>query len=289
MSRAPEVIVALDFPDPDSAWTLVERLPTDTWYKVGLELFTRGGPPVVERLVREGRNVFLDLKLHDIPNTVAGAVRSASRLGARLLTVHASGGEAMLRAAAEAADATGSDGRLRLLAITVLTSLDDEALRAVMGPDATVELGFPAQPRYIAAWVQGPGTVWLDDLSLREAVPPALSLSLDQPEYDSLDRVGVATVDTSRLMAPASVRLVLASASGEAVGTLSVPFRPQDEVAAEPNGLLSLVAPANLNSCRLVLKPANLPAGDYVLTVALLDAQGAALGEASTRFRRLPG
>ena len=139
MSREPDVIVALDFPDPESAWALVERLPTDTWYKVGLELFTRGGPPVVERLVREGRNVFLDLKLHDIPNTVAGAVRSASRLGARLLTVHASGGEAMLRAAAEAADAAGSDGRLRLLAITVLTSLDDEALAAVMGPDATVE------------------------------------------------------------------------------------------------------------------------------------------------------
>ena len=73
MSRNPDVIVALDFPDPDAAWDLVERLPADTWYKVGLELFTRAGPPVVERLVGEGRNVFLDLKLHDIPNTVAGA------------------------------------------------------------------------------------------------------------------------------------------------------------------------------------------------------------------------
>jgi orotidine-5'-phosphate decarboxylase len=144
----PEVIVALDYPDPDSAWALVKRLPVETWYKVGLELFTRAGPPVVERLVGEGRNVFLDLKLHDIPNTVAGAVRSASRLGARLLTVHAAGGEAMLRAAAIAAresahsaDARGAAeaARVRLLAITVLTSLDDGSLPAVFGPGASVE------------------------------------------------------------------------------------------------------------------------------------------------------
>lgn len=134
MVRRPEVIVALDFPDPESAWSLVEQLPDDTWYKVGLELYTRAGPPVVERLVGEGRNVFLDLKLHDIPNTVAGAVRSASRLGAQLLTVHSAGGEAMLRAASDAAA-----GRLRLLAITVLTSLDDAALSAVFGPGASVE------------------------------------------------------------------------------------------------------------------------------------------------------
>jgi orotidine-5'-phosphate decarboxylase len=146
VSRIPDVIVALDFPDPDAAWNLVERLPVDTWYKVGLELFTRAGPPVVERLVGEGRNVFLDLKLHDIPNTVAGAVKSASRLGARLLTVHAAGGESMLRAAAQAAaessNSDGADGttdRLRLLAITVLTSLDEAALSAVIGPGASVE------------------------------------------------------------------------------------------------------------------------------------------------------
>lgn len=148
MAGRPEVIVALDYPDSESAWALVEKLPVDTWYKVGLELFTRAGPPVVERLVGEGRNVFLDLKLHDIPNTVAGAVRSSSRLGARLLTVHAAGGQAMLQAAADAAAeaaATGNgpgapvDDRLRLLAITVLTSLDDLSLPAVFGQGATVE------------------------------------------------------------------------------------------------------------------------------------------------------
>ena len=141
MSDRPEVIVALDYPDPELAWDLVAQLPERTWFKVGLELFTRSGPPVVERLVGEGRHVFLDLKLHDIPNTVAGAVQAVGRLGVRLLTVHGSGGEAMLRAAAESAAQSNqeSGGDLRLLAITVLTSLDDAALASVMGPRARVE------------------------------------------------------------------------------------------------------------------------------------------------------
>lgn len=138
-TRAPQVIVALDHPEPEAAFALVDRLPRDTWVKVGLELFTRAGPPVVERLVGDGRHVFLDLKLHDIPNTVAGAVRSAGRLGVELLTVHAAGGEAMLRAAAVAADAVSEGCALRLLAITVLTSLDEAALAAVMGPGNGVE------------------------------------------------------------------------------------------------------------------------------------------------------
>ena len=137
----PEVIVALDYPDPDSAFELVERLPEGTWYKVGLELFTRSGPPVVRRLVDEGRHVFLDLKLHDIPNTVAGATRAAAAMGVRLLTLHASGGEAMLRAAAAAVreENQRSGGDTRLLAITVLTSLDDASLSSVMGEGSGVE------------------------------------------------------------------------------------------------------------------------------------------------------
>ncbi len=138
---AAEVIVALDYPDPESAFELVRRLPAETWVKVGLELYTRGGPPVVRRLVDEGRQVFLDLKLHDIPNTVAGATRAAASMGVRLLTVHASGGEQMLRAASEAARTENerSGGSTRLLAITVLTSLDDASLAAVMGTGADVE------------------------------------------------------------------------------------------------------------------------------------------------------
>lgn len=140
-TAVPEIIVALDYPDPEAAFDLVGRLPAGTWYKVGLELFARGGPPVVRRLVDEGRHVFLDLKLHDIPNTVAGATRAAAAMGVRLLTLHASGGEAMLGAAAAAVgeenERSGND--TRLLAITVLTSLDDGSLAAVMGEGAEVE------------------------------------------------------------------------------------------------------------------------------------------------------
>jgi len=140
-SAVPEVIVALDYADPEQAFALVDRLPEGTWYKVGLELFTRAGPPVVRRLVDDGRHVFLDLKLHDIPNTVAGAARAAAAMGVRLLTLHASGGEAMLRAAVDAVagENKASGTETRLLAISVLTSLDDAALSSVMGEAASVE------------------------------------------------------------------------------------------------------------------------------------------------------
>jgi len=115
------LIVALDVPDSRAALELDRRLGDEVlWVKVGLELFTAAGPPIVETLRAKGRRVFLDLKLHDIPNTVAGAVRNASRLGAELLTLHAEGGPAMMRAAAEAR----ADTSMNLLAVTVLTSLD---------------------------------------------------------------------------------------------------------------------------------------------------------------------
>jgi orotidine-5'-phosphate decarboxylase len=103
------------------------------WLKVGLELFTREGPRAVAAIA-EHAPVFLDLKLHDIPTTVARAVASAAALDVGLLTVHASGGPVMLRAAADAA-AASSEGRLRLLAVTVLTSTADDEL-AAMGMDA---------------------------------------------------------------------------------------------------------------------------------------------------------
>jgi len=124
-ARRPEVAVALDFPDGDQALAMVDRLAGGTdLYKVGLELFTRSGPHIVERLRARGKRVFLDLKLHDIPATVRGAVRAASGLGVELLTVHASGGREMIRAAREAAD----DGPTRILAVTVLTSLGPREL-----------------------------------------------------------------------------------------------------------------------------------------------------------------
>jgi orotidine-5'-phosphate decarboxylase len=119
------LIVALDVSAAREAQALVQRIGEAAGiYKVGLQLFTAEGPHLVRELVSSGRRVFLDLKLHDIPNTVSHAVKSAVELGAHMLTVHASGGTAMLRAATEAAS-----GRLNVLAVTVLTSLGDEDMR----------------------------------------------------------------------------------------------------------------------------------------------------------------
>jgi orotidine-5'-phosphate decarboxylase len=121
--------VALDFPTAKAALDLVDQLSgTCQWFKVGMELYYATGNALIETLRSRGFDVFLDLKLHDIPNTVAGAVRSATHAGASLLTVHAGGGPAMLAAAAEAAREPGSP---RLLAVTVLTSMDTAQLAAV--------------------------------------------------------------------------------------------------------------------------------------------------------------
>ncbi len=133
------LIVALDMPGLAEAEALVVRLAgVVTHFKVGSPLFTAAGPAAVEMVHRRGGRVFLDLKYHDIPAAVAGAVRSAARLGVGLLTVHASGGTAMLRAAADAAAAAGRD-RPRILAVTVLTSLDRAALHRELGVPVAVE------------------------------------------------------------------------------------------------------------------------------------------------------
>jgi orotidine-5'-phosphate decarboxylase len=129
MAAKDRLAVALDFTDEDQAMKLVDDLgDTCQWFKVGMELYYAAGNHVVQQLRDRGFNVFLDLKLHDIPNTVAGAVRSATQAGASLLTIHASGGAAMMVAAAEAASAPGSP---RLLAVTVLTSMDASELAGI--------------------------------------------------------------------------------------------------------------------------------------------------------------
>ena len=124
-----EVIVALDVPELDDALSLVRSLGDDaTFYKVGLELYTAAGPDSVHALRNEGKRVFLDLKLHDIPNTVARATERAGALGVELLTVHVTGGARMLSAAREAAP----DG-LRLLGVTLLTSMAVADVEEVWG------------------------------------------------------------------------------------------------------------------------------------------------------------
>lgn len=136
------LIVALDVPDARAAALLVDRLEdTCAWFKVGLELFIGAGPAVLEPLLRKGHHVFLDLKLHDIPNTVAGAVRSAASLGVSMLTLHAAGGPAMLLAAREAAAKVANAPEL--LAVTVLTSMDAAQVRSIgleRSPAEQVEL-----------------------------------------------------------------------------------------------------------------------------------------------------
>lgn len=122
-----EVIVALDTPSSESALQLVDRLGEAAgYYKVGLELFTSAGPAIVSELKARDKRVFLDLKLHDIPNTVARAVRAACDLDVDLLTVHACGGQLMLDAACESVE-----GDLQLLAVTILTSLGPEDLSII--------------------------------------------------------------------------------------------------------------------------------------------------------------
>jgi orotidine-5'-phosphate decarboxylase len=158
------LIVALDVPGAAEATALVNRLEhTCRWFKVGLELFTAAGPAAIEPLVAHGHSVFLDLKFCDIPNTVAGAVRSAAALGAKMMTLHASGGPAMLEAAQNAiADLKNPP---QLLAVTVLTSMDQAQVNAVgleRSPAQQVDLlarmgletgirGFVCSPQEVAA------------------------------------------------------------------------------------------------------------------------------------------
>lgn len=124
----PEIIVALDVPSAAAVPPLIDRLPPEmSWFKIGLELFIAEGPAVVRDLSARGKRIFLDLKLHDIPRTVANAVTSAGGLGASLMTVHAAGGRAMMAAAAEAAAAFGPAAP-KLVAVTTLTSLNADDL-----------------------------------------------------------------------------------------------------------------------------------------------------------------
>ena len=130
MTDPKPVIVALDFADPQQASALAERLdPAQCRVKVGKELFTRGGPVVIEALMQRGFDVFLDLKYHDIPNTVAKACQAAAELGIWMVNVHATGGRRMMEAAREAL-AQYSE-RPYLIAVTILTSLADAELAEI--------------------------------------------------------------------------------------------------------------------------------------------------------------
>ena len=136
------IIVALDYPELDMATGMLDRLDPDmTRVKVGKEMFTRAGPAFVEKVTAQGFQVFLDLKYHDIPNTVRGAARAATELGVTMFNVHAAGGRAMMTAALEGVREAAPDPEFapKVIAVTVLTSIDGEILNRECGVPGTVE------------------------------------------------------------------------------------------------------------------------------------------------------
>jgi orotidine-5'-phosphate decarboxylase len=156
-SPAERLIVALDVETLDAALGLVERLAGQvTRFKIGSQLFTAAGPAAIEAVHARGGRVFLDLKYHDIPNTVAGAAREATRLGVFMFNVHAGGGSAMMKAAAAAAAAAAKEfavPRPLVVAVTVLTSLD----RAALGRELNVPSSVAGHVLHLCQLARGAG------------------------------------------------------------------------------------------------------------------------------------
>lgn len=224
------LIVALDFPSAATALALADRLEGRcAWFKVGLELYLAAGGAIIETLRQRGFQVFLDLKLHDIPNTVAGAVRSVSALGASLLTVHASGGAAMLQAAADAAAAIPNAPGL--LAVTVLTSMDAAQLAGVgIGdPPASqvLRLGRLAHRCGINGLVCSPE----EAAALRSEFPASLLV------VPGIRANGYARGDQSRIATPAT-----ALSSGASMLVVGRPITQAPDPAAAANAILGEMA-----------------------------------------------
>jgi orotidine-5'-phosphate decarboxylase len=169
------ILIALDVSSADDALRLADRLRgTVGGYKIGSQLFTAAGPDVVRSLVRNGDRVFLDLKFHDIPNTVAGAVTSACELGVWMMNVHASGGEKMMRAAREAADLTADANMVRplLIAVTVLTSMDAPTLRSIGAESTPMEQVIRLARMTKSAGLDGVVASPLETEAIRDACGP---------------------------------------------------------------------------------------------------------------------
>ena len=225
------LLVALDVDSADRALALADQVRgVAGGLKVGSRLFTMAGPDLVRRLVDSGSRVFLDLKFHDIPNTVAQAVDAAVRTGAWMINVHASGGSAMMqaaaRAAAEAATAVGRPGP-RLIAVTVLTSMDEETLRqaGVTRPllDHVLTLARMAH----AAGMQGVVASPLETAAIRQACGPDFAIVTPGIRGAS---AGQEKNDQARTMGPAEA--VKAGATYIVVGRPII-AAPEPRAAAE--------------------------------------------------------
>jgi len=191
------LIVALDFPSAPKALDFVDCLEgTCQWFKVGLELYLAAGGSVVETLRDRGYFVFLDLKFHDIPNTVASAVRSVGPLGAQLLTIHAGGGPSMLTAAAEAAASLPNPPQL--LAVTVLTSMDQAQLQATGISQSPANHALLLAEMAYAAGISGFVCSPEEAATLRATLPGATLVT------PGIRPAGAAAGDQKRIATPAS-------------------------------------------------------------------------------------
>jgi len=214
-STADQIIVALDGMVPEQALAFAAAVPQLRWVKVGLELFVAGGPDVVRQLRDQGKRVFLDLKFHDIPATMAGACRSAARLGAELITVHACAGTEALRAAQAAAlESAAAVGLAQptLLAVTVLTSWDPARFALELAIAEPVGEYVPRLAQLAAAAGIG-GCVCspLEVAALRAAHPEPFALVTP-----GIRPAGAALGDQQRVMTPAEA--IAAGASQLVIG-----------------------------------------------------------------------
>jgi len=179
-SPATELIVALDVDTLDEAREIVRRLgPQGVWYKVGKQLFTRHGPDSVRFLKDAGKKVFLDLKFHDIPNTVAKAAEGAVKLGVAMFNLHALGGREMMEKTVQAAERTAREAGVEkplVLAVTVLTSLNDSDLADLGIPQTTQSLAAHLAAGAHRAGVGGVVASPQDILSIRKACGPGFAI-----------------------------------------------------------------------------------------------------------------
>jgi len=218
------LIAALDAPNRGDADALVERLGgVPSWCKIGLELFCAEGPGIVADYVARGRRVMLDLKLHDIPETVSRATGRVAALGAGLLTVHADGGRAMLEAAVKAA------GAMRVLAITVLTSLDDIDLAQIGAQGPVRELVVRRTQLAVAAGCAGVVASPHEIAAIRAIVPAGFLVITP-----GVRPAGAAAGDQKRVMSPREARL-----AGADLVVVGRPLRDAADPAAAARSIVA--------------------------------------------------
>ena len=227
------LIVALDFPDAAAALKCVDQFAGSvSWFKVGLELFLASGDSVVRELKQRGYSIFLDLKLHDIPNTVSSAIRSLARLEPDLLTVHAAGGRTMLNAAAEAARSLPRPPRL--VAVTVLTSMDAVALAETGVSAAPVEQVLRLARLAAECGIEGMVCSPAEAAALRSALPKALLVT------PGIRPAGSDAGDQKRIATPQ-----FALAAGASMLVIGRPITAAPDPKAAAQAILSDMAKSN--------------------------------------------